>query len=107
MRLALCLLFFMWFSSVCLRPTQERLQGHGKAYGGQQLARTVSLEESARSSASLGTGLANDWRARLLGDSEDDGDSPASLLRYSLPLSERPCPPQPAVFTTALAGAAA
>lgn len=57
---------------------------------GAPLARTLSVEESARSSASLGTGLAGEWRTRLLGDSEDDGDSPASLLRFSMPLSGCP-----------------
>ncbi len=66
---------------------QEQLQGHKGTFGAP-LARTLSIEESGRSSASLGTGLASDWRARLVGDSEDDGDSPASLLRFSMPPSE-------------------
>lgn len=68
---------------------QEQLQGHKGTFGAP-LARTLSIEESGRSSASLGTGLASDWRARLVGDSEDDGDSPASLLRFSMPPSESP-----------------
>ena len=68
---------------------QEQLQGQ-KGTLGAPLMRTLSVEESGRSSASLGTGLASDWRARLVGDSEDDGDSPASLLRFSLPPSEFP-----------------
>lgn len=57
---------------------------HGQVFGAP-LSRTLSAEESGRSSASLGTGVACNWRGPLLADSENDGDSPASLLRFTLP----------------------
>lgn len=51
-----------------------------------KLARTLSVEESARSSPTMGGGSGClDWRGRgatSLADSEDDGESPGSMEGY-------------------------
>ena len=48
------------------------------------IPRTLSVGESGRSSATLGTSSAEEWLQQAAGESDNDGDSPASRLRYQL-----------------------
>ena len=42
------------------------------------------MEESGRSSATLGTASAEEWLQQAAREGENDGDSPASRLQYQL-----------------------
>ncbi|CAK0786325.1 hypothetical protein CVIRNUC_009538 [Coccomyxa viridis] len=59
-------------------------QAERGALGGKPIPRTLSVEESGRSSATLGTASAEEWLQQAARDGENDGDSPASRLQYQL-----------------------
>ena len=54
------------------------------ALGGKPIPRTQSVEESGRSSATLGTASAEEWLQQAAREGGNDGDSPASRLQYQL-----------------------
>ena len=60
-----------------------------RALGIRAIPRTLSVGESGRSSATLGTSSAEEWLQQAAGESDNDGDSPASMLRYQLMEGER------------------
>ena len=59
-------------------------QAERGALGGKPIPRTLSVEESGRSSATLGTASAEEWLQQAAREGENDGDSPASRLQYQL-----------------------
>lgn len=81
------------YTRVCLTSALECVQEQWKqpgtaqaerALGIRAIPRTLSVGESGRSSATLGTSSVEEWLQQAAGESDNDGDSPASMLRYQL-----------------------
>ena len=71
---------------VCNQDQVKALRRHVSqaALEPRPLGRSLSVEESGRSSATLGESAASQWQGQQLGISEDDGDSPASMV-FAMP----------------------
>ena len=72
--------------------------------GRKPIPRTLSVEESGRSSATLGTASAEEWLQQAAQEVEKDGDSPASRLQYQLIQGALPCKHPAKVAVQTLAG---
>ena len=96
----------------CLDPSdaqQEQWKQQGgpqaeRALGRKPIPRTLSVEESGRSSATLGTASAEEWLQQAAQEVEKDGDSPASRLQYQLIQGALPCKHPAKVAVQTLAG---
>ena len=81
-------------ANACLIPVQEQWKQQGiawaeRAAGSKPIPRTLSVGESGRSSATLGTSSFEEWLQQAARESENDGDSPASRLQLQLMQGER------------------
>ena len=94
--------------SLCLQPEQWKQASTTQAertLGIRAIPRTLSVGESGRSSATLGTSSVEEWLQWAARGSDNDGDSPASRLQYQLMQGEVPNLIQPArhMYTVSLA----
>ncbi len=77
----------VWLILVSVRQEQWKQQGAAqaeRAVGSKSIPRTLSVGESGRSSATLGTSSVEEWLQQAARQSEDNGDSPASRLQFQL-----------------------